>query len=362
MDGAVEAASDAGSDAAVDAAGPQRPGLDARPANTTCVAWLASAEPPATLADTGCFDALDPTKPVAALIPFEPIAPLWSDNADKQRWFALPDGQTIKLAEDGDFLFPVGTVLVKSFALGAKRIETRLFVHHPAEGEVASQWAGYAYEWNAEGTQATLLSDPDYLASGKPIASVGEPAQAWHIPSRDQCQSCHTEAANKSLGPELAQLDSAFTYPATGRTANQLLTLEALGLFDATTPLPPQDQRHALSAYVGSDPLEARARSYLHANCSGCHRTGSVAPGDLRHTTALLDTHFCNAEAAILDATWPPDTKRIFPGQATRSAMSIRMRTPGSGVGRMPPLGTAIVHPTGATVIDAWINSLTACE
>jgi uncharacterized repeat protein (TIGR03806 family) len=299
---------------------------------------------------------------LAALIPFEPIAPLWSDNADKQRWFALPDGETIKLAEDGDFLFPEGTVLVKSFALGATRIETRLFVNHPQEGETASHWAGYAYEWNGEGTQAALLSDADYLAHGKPLETVGQPAQDWLIPSRNHCQSCHTGAANHSLGLEVAQLDSSLTYPSTGRTANQLITLEALGLFDASTPLPAAEQRHVLSAYVGSAPLDARARSYLHANCSGCHRPDSVAPGDLRHTTALVDTKFCNAEASILDATWPPDTKRIFPGDATHSAMSIRMRTPGSQAGRMPPLGTAIVHPTGTTVIDAWINSLAACE
>ncbi len=356
LDDASALPEEAGSDAEVEA----RPGLDARPANATCVAWAASAEPPASLSLTGCFEAADAAKPLPALIPFAPIAPLWSDNGQKQRWLAIPDGTTIALSEDGDFLFPPGTVLIKTFALGDDRLETRLFVHHPAEGEEESAWAGYAYEWNAEDTDATLLGDPDYLTSGKALSDVGDPAQSWHVPSRNQCRQCHTAAANDSLGLEVAQLDHALTYDATGRTANQLETLAAIGLLDASTPLPPPQMRRPLSPYVGSDSLEARARSYMHVNCSGCHRPGAFAPGDLRRGTALVDTDFCNTSASILEDTWPTDTKRIFPGDASRSAVSIRMRATSSV--RMPPLGTEIVHLEGATVVDAWINSLEDCQ
>ena len=48
-------------------------------------------------------------------------------------------------AAPGDFDFPNGTVLAKTFRLGGKRIETRLFMKHMKD------------EWNDTETEATLL-------------------------------------------------------------------------------------------------------------------------------------------------------------------------------------------------------------
>ncbi|MEM9058815.1 MAG: hypothetical protein AAGD86_15160, partial [Pseudomonadota bacterium] len=82
---------------------------------------------PQLLSETGCFEAGVPTEPAAGLIPYAPVSPLWSDSASKRRWLAMPDwhlpGTTIARDADGDFEFPPGTVLVKEFALGARRVE-----------------------------------------------------------------------------------------------------------------------------------------------------------------------------------------------------------------------------------------------
>ena len=50
---------------------------------------------------------------------------------------------------------------------------------------------------------------------------------------------CHTNSAVFALGTEISQLNRNFTYPGTGRTRNQLATLEAVGLFSAALPASP---------------------------------------------------------------------------------------------------------------------------
>jgi hypothetical protein len=141
---------------------------------------------------------------------------------------ALPDGTTVSIAADGDFLFPVGTVLLKEFSFDHVPHETRLFVHH-GDGI----WAGYSYEWNQAGT------DADLLFGGK-LKTLTNGVN-WTYPSAAECKRCHTPAANDALGPEIAQLNFDTLYPSTGRVANQLQTLNHIGVFgpaDASLPAP----------------------------------------------------------------------------------------------------------------------------
>lgn len=156
-----------------------------------------AASIPEKLSQTGCMLAGDPTQPGPSLIPYDVTSPLWSDGADKARWMALPAGGKISVRPNGDWDLPIGTVLVKTFSLAGKRVETRLFMRHDDGG-----WAGYSYEWNALETDATLLP------SSK-TKSVG--AQTWTFPSRGQCMTCHNGAAGGSIGLETAQLDRPFT-------------------------------------------------------------------------------------------------------------------------------------------------------
>lgn len=294
---------------------------------------------PKTLSATGCFKASDPKQTVPALIPYAPQAQLWSDNAEKHRYFAIPDGTKITALADGDFDLPSGSVTVKTFFLNGKRIETRLFMRHSS-----GDWAGYSYEWNDAETDATLLS------SGK-TKTVG--TQTWTYPSRAQCMACHTAAANRTLGLEAAQLNHDFTYP-TGRTRNQLSTLERLGYFTAAVPAV-----RALADPFGSEPVESRARSYLHANCSNCHRLNAgEGPQDFRFSLPTAETNSCNVPPSNGDLG-VTGAKIFVPGDPGNSLISLRMKT--LGANRMPPLGSAIVHTQGTGLIDSWINSMTQC-
>jgi uncharacterized repeat protein (TIGR03806 family) len=309
-----------------------------------------AAAPPSTFPDrlskTGCVDSASAAKPASGLIPFGVNAPLWSDGADKERWMALPDGKTITVGADGDFELPIGSVLVKTFSLGGKRIETRLLVRHD-DGE----WAGYTYEWNDQQTDAFLLP------SGKAKAVS---AQTWVFPGRTDCPRCHTAGAGRSLGLELGQLNGLLLYSSTQRTANQLTTLEHIGVLGA----PLGADASGLVAYpkpFGAGPVEGRARAYLHANCSGCHRPGGGAARstmDLRFATALADTKTCLVAPSI-DDFGHPDAGIIEPGMPELSVLALRVHA--NDAKRMPPLARQIVDRQGAALIDTWIRGIAQC-
>lgn len=298
---------------------------------------------PKTLSATGCFAAGDPRKPGPALIPYEPISQLWSDNAAKTRYMAIPDGKKIALKADGDFEFPNGTVLVKSFELGGKFVETRLFMRHDD-----GTWAGYSYEWNDAQTDATLLQ------AGK-VKSVG--TQNWIYPSRGECLTCHTAAAGQSLGLELAQLNHEFVYQSTFRKSNQLKTLEKIGLFEAAVPALPSYLVKP-SGQVGT--AEQKARSYLHSNCSFCHRPQGGGQGNMNlvFSETLSNSKVCEANKQG-DIGLATGAKVVSPGKPAESVMAVRLKA--NDIRRMPPLASGIVDTAGAKIVDDWISGMTTC-
>lgn len=302
---------------------------------------------PDRLSKTGCVDPTDAKKPAGGLVAYGVTAPLWSDGALKERWLALPDGKTITVKDtDGDFDFPAGTVLVKTFSLDNKRIETRLFMRHDD-----GVWAGYSYEWLDDQSDAVLLP------AGKIKTAF---AQTWTYPSRSDCVSCHTEAAGRSLGLELGQLNAEFTYPSTNRLSNQLKTLDHIGMFDK--PLgKPVDQLVAYpDPYGTAGTAEQRARAYVHSNCSNCHRPQGGGRGamDLRWGTAFADTKTCNVDPEAGDLGIG-GAKLVVPGDPALSLVSIRPHS--AAANRMPPLATSVVDTAGVKVVDDWIRALGAC-
>ena len=216
---------------------------------------------------------------------------------------------------------------MKSFYFNARPFETRLLKHH-----TDGSWEGYSYKWDADGKDA----------------SAGE------------CKNCHTVAAGLALGPEIAQINGNFTYPATGRTANQLETWSAIGLFNG--PLPAD--KPSLADYTNTTlPAADRARSYLHANCSFCHRpdnTNTQANMDLRYRTAFAGMNICNAPPVSNAGDLGVAGAKLFtPGKPALSIIPLRMRS--RPTNQMPPLGTNIAHGVGFNAVEVWIRQTTAC-
>jgi len=271
---------------------------------------------------------------------------LWSDGAAKDRWMGLPDGTTIEVLPDGDWSFPVGTVLMKDFSVGGLLIETRLFIRHDDGG-----WAGYSYEWNDPPTEATLLP-------GGKTRVVG--AQTWEYPSRIQCLACHTVVAGRTLGPTTAQLNREFFYPSTGLTANELTTLETIGMFSAPLPGPPASLPVLPGPAHPTFPLEQRARGYLEANCAHCHAPGgpTQATMDLRYDVDAADMNVCEVAPNFGDLG-VPGALLLTPGDPGASVLSLRPHALDGN--RMPPLASSIVDPNGTQVLDDWILGLAGC-
>lgn len=305
-----------------------------------------STPAPTLLSATGCVDPSNATQPSEGLIPYDINAPFWSDGADKQRWIGLPNGQNITVGSNGDWEFPTGTVLMKTFRANARLIETRLFMRHPD-----GNWGGFSYEWNAAQTDATLVH-------GGARQTID--GHEWIFPSEAQCMQCHTAIAGRTLGPETAQLNRSVTYPQTGRTANQLTTLDAIGTL---TP-PIGDAATAPSMPNPSDssaPLAARARAYLHTNCSLCHRPSgpTASTMDLRYTTALAATNTCNATPRLGDLGIGSSARLISPGHPDDSILVDRMNRRDAHA--MPPVGSTRIDEAGVELLRQWIAALEGC-
>lgn len=306
---------------------------------------------PGLLSETGCIDGINPLQMAAGLIPYEINAPFWSDGAEKQRWMALEDGSTITIGLDDDWTFPNNSVLVKNFELNGKRIETRLLVRH-ADGS----WGGYSYEWNDGETDASLV------LGGKVAQKQG---QTYVFPSSTDCMICHTTVAGVSLGPETGQLNRDLTYPSTGLNANQLETLEHIGMFSAALPDLPENLPMLTDPGDSSADLHDRARAYLYTNCSQCHRFGGPTGVSLDFDidTPDIDMNVCDATPSYFLGG---ASKILAPGNASDSTLYRRLNCrPGvagcSNGDEMPPLGSTLVDTSGASLISSWINGFAAC-
>jgi hypothetical protein len=317
------------------------------------------------------MDPVTLTKFVSRAVPYEVNSPLWSDGATKTRAFVLPAGGKIHVkdctatpgecpqgpADDGRWVFPVGTVMIKSFMFDDKLVETRLFMHVDDLDPNMPHWVGYGYEWNEAQTEATIA--PDSRDMGKTF-DTGTRTVTWSYPSRADCIKCHDPLGGSTLGPETAQMNR------TVGGANQLDTFAAMNLFE--TP-PSKPYKAALfppyPGQAGAPPqaatLDQLARSYMHANCAFCHRPQGQFPNfDLRYDTALADRAICNVDTKK-SATGITATKLLVPGDHANSSMWQRAHEIDPDKGRMPAIGSYVVDDMGLQVIAGWIDSIAAC-
>ncbi len=384
------------------------PGSCAPPVDIRC--------PYTNLKDTGCIDPnpfSDPKIPIkmaSTVVPYEVNSPLWSDGAFKTRGMRLPNGGKIHVkdctaraaeccvpdpatlqgclppADDGKWVFPVGTVMVKTFmfpdasrASKYKIVETRLFIHldhmDPAS---MTDWVGYAYQWDDAQTNATILGgiDPstDIRTSAmfhvQPTMGAAMQTITWNYPSRLDCVTCHRATVpigGNTLGPETIQMNRTIT----GDTMNQIDKFAAMGLFE-TAPAKPY--KAALVApypgQAGSPPptatLDERARSYLHANCSFCHRPdGEYSGFDVRHDVPLKSASICNATPGKGDLG-VAGALLLTPMSPMNSVVLLRMLAPPGNAtigktGRMPAIASQVVDMQATDLISKWITSITTC-
>ncbi|HXD85507.1 MAG TPA: hypothetical protein VN641_03375, partial [Urbifossiella sp.] len=142
-----------------------------------------------------------------------------------------------------------------------------------------------------------------------------------------------------------------------GVVANQLSTLEHLGIFDRKLPKPVEQLDKLVNPRDESADLDKRARSYLQANCSHCHRKwgGGNAEFQLLHTLPLAETGTIGVKPGQ-GAFDLKDPKLLVPGDPDRSMIYHRMTR--LGLGRMPHIASSVVDEQAVALIRSWIKGI----
>jgi putative heme-binding domain-containing protein len=332
---------------------------------------------PTRLSETGLFASVKDQQPAPGVFAFSINAEAWADHAKALRFVGLPGDASIRFFDhfvpvpDTAFykarsLFPKDAVLAKTYFMegkegpegkGDKRFLETQILHFDG-----CDWRGYTYRWNDEQTDAELVPATGMSRTIEVIdhhAPGGKRKQVWRYPGRAECIQCHNPWAEGALAFTQPQLD-------TGRgqgldnQQNQLQHFSDLGLValmkdspkDAS--LPPQ-----VDPYDTTAPLERRARSYLHVNCSHCHQMGAggTASFDVRHDLTLPETKTVGVKPA--QGTFGiPDGQIIAPGNPFHSVLFYRMSK--LGPGRMPHIGSEIIDGKGLQLLHDWISRLPA--
>lgn len=334
---------------------------------------------PKKLSETGLFASTKDHVVAPGLIPYSVNSPLYSDNALKDRYLALPGDSQIEYnaivypqpapGAPAGWRFPNGTVVVKTFSLemeagnpkSVRRLETRLLhcEQTPGTQEVGDQvWRGYTYIWNDEQTDA-ILADKEgenrtFTIKDKAVTG-GHREQVWHFPSQAECSLCHTTPAKYVLGLNTLQLNKDHDYG--GVVANQLKTFEHLGLFKEKLPDVPAKLPKLPDYTDASLSLSQRARGYLHANCAHCHMKwgGGNAEFQLLATLDLSKSGTVGVHPGH-GAFGLESPSVIAPGHPEKSMVHHRMSI--TGLGRMPHIASNVIDAEGVKLIREWIKQL----
>lgn len=326
----------------------------------------ANASFPTKLSETGLFTSVSEHEVAAGVVPYTINAEPWMDGAVAERYIALPGTSKLGIQTTNNpqagilkdhWKYPTDAVLMKTISLdqdrgktnSLRRLETQI-LHFDVD-----TWRGYTYVWNDNQTDAELLSDAAFDRTFEIVDSIspgGTRQQTWHFASSTECLLCHTTQGGSVNGFIPSQLDRDLVD--SDLAVNQLDSLQQLGLFDLVAKL---DGGRLVSPYNESAGLEQRARSYLHINCSQCHRRGGggTAAMDVQYHLSLDKTNLLQARPT--QGTFGIHRADVLgAGNPSRSVLLYRMAKLGRG--RMPYIGSSEVDVRGIAMLRQWIASL----
>jgi putative heme-binding domain-containing protein len=327
-----------------------------------------NADFPTKLSETGLFASVKEQKPEAGVIPFAINSRQWQDGATAEHWVAFPgtssatlypgNGKPIPGMVDWHNFrlhFPKDAVLVRTISLSGRRLETQLLHFDGID------WHAYTFAWRDDQADADLVpADGDE----REVASRERRPEnrVWQFHSRSQCMSCHSSWSEYALAFQPEQLNRPGP---DGR--NQLVAFAEAGLIRRVgndgKPLPTFDgdaaakERKLANPADASQPLEARARSYLHANCGHCHTFGGGGAVDLQlqFSVKIADMKVIDVRPTRGDFGLS-EARIIKPGDPWASTLYFRMSK--FGRDRMPHIGSDRPDDTGLKLIEQWIAGM----
>jgi uncharacterized repeat protein (TIGR03806 family) len=303
------------------------------------------------LSEMGIFEGdLAQLQPRGGIVGYDVNVSLYADGALKHRFIYVPPGTHIHATSDR-WQPPQGAYFIKNFyyandardpGQGIHLIETRFLIQRDGGLEAST------YLWNDAQTDA--------VASGGnvdvPVRWIDQNGvlhdDYFHVPGTSLCQSCHD---NRTLGIRTRQIDRPGTYP--DGTSDQISHLVMAGVLDAAPP----DGGIVLADPFGAAPLEARARSYLDANCAHCHGAVGEAAGTGLfwdyEDTAASSLPICRKTHAI-----DGNDRVLVPGHPEQSELISRMLSSDPFV-RMPQGPTHVPDGAAIAVLWQWVQAMT---
>ena len=301
-------------------------------------------------------------RPNNGVVAYSVNAPLWSDNAYKGRYIAMPEGGQLTPVADGDedWQLPVGSIVIKTFYFdldrttpneGPYRINETRLLFVTDHGIVAE-----TYLWNDEQTEAVRFVAGTRINMQVIDADGTSANQEYVVPNKNQCANCHSRSDKiHMLGLTTAQLNRE-SLEEPGR--NQLELWQSAGMIAGdlgdTALLPAYDKPFV------SGSLNGQARAYLHGNCSHCHRTGGAAGVTglwlLASVTEDYRLGICKGPVAAGAGTGSFHYD-ILPGHPERSIMPFRMSSVDPEI-KMPEIPNLVADQQGVALIQAWIADM----
>ncbi len=319
---------------------------------------------PTKLSQTGLFARVLDHVPAPGVVPYVPNSRQWQDGATATHWIAFPGTSSANLYREGrpipgnvdwhsfNMHFPKDAVLMKTISLGDRRLETQILHFDGVD------WHAYTFAWRDDQTDADLVP-----ADGlEKEVQDGKHKRIWQFHSRTQCMSCHSSWSQYALAFQTEQLNRPGP---DGR--NQLTSFTELGLIrrigNDSKPLPPFDaasaarERKLADPSDAGQPLEARARAYLHTNCGHCHCEGGGGSVNLRlqFPVAVAGMNAVGVRPARGDFGLP-DACIIKVGDPYASTLYFRMAK--FGRDRMPHIGSERPDETGLKLMEEWITGM----
>jgi putative heme-binding domain-containing protein len=319
---------------------------------------------PTKLSQTGLFASVPNHTPADGVISFAINSRQWQDGATAEHWAAFPGISSATLYATGKPVpglvywhnfrvhFPKDAVLLRTLSRAGRRLETQMLHYDGVD------WRGYSFAWRDDQSDADLVP----AEGAEKEVGTGDDKLVWQFHSRSQCMSCHSNQSEYAL----AFLPEQLNRPGPdGR--NQLVALTEAGVLHRADndghPLPPFDVASALRERRIANPtdesqtLEARAQSYLHANCGHCHSDhgGGSVPLRLQFPTPVAEMNAIGVRPTRGDFALS-DARIIKPGDPYASTLYFRMAK--FGRDRMPHIGSERPDEAALHLIAQWIAGI----
>ncbi|MDA1179157.1 MAG: PQQ-dependent sugar dehydrogenase, partial [Planctomycetota bacterium] len=230
------------------------------------------SEFPKRLSETGLFQSTVDLSPAAGVRELQVNAKHWADGTVSQRWMAVPGSAPIQVRDNGRWILPEGSALVKTISMpiahegvtSLRRLETQLLLRD------GGAWHPYSYQWNEQQTDAVLVpaGGATMPLSLTPAASATNASERTHrIVSRAECQMCHNAWASleglghgtQSASPlsiQTSQLNRPETHD--GRSENQMTILQREGWLDPEMVIDSHATDRLVDPYDESQDLDRR--------------------------------------------------------------------------------------------------------